>query len=91
MWIIIFLIVTFILYTPGLKEAEEPYYEFGFQKGSSLIGLIIGFACGNKCISWATKIKKSKNWAFFIGFFFGLFGLLGYWIYCRKKIRGNKK
>lgn len=54
---------------------------------SGIISLIIGFACGNKCVDWSIKINKNKNWAFLIGFFFGLFGLLGYWLYCGKRLK----
>ena len=49
--------------------------------GFSLIGALIGFACGSKCYKWAREIGSKGNLAFFIGFFFGLLGLLFYYIY----------
>ena len=47
----------------------------------SLMGGVIALACANKCSDWAKKINKSMNFAYVIGFVFGLLGLLGYWIY----------
>jgi len=54
-------------------------YEVGFL--ATIIFTIIWFFCANKCVEFSNRINKSNNWAFFIGFVFGLIGLLGYWIY----------
>lgn len=54
-----------------------------------LIGSFIAVLCGNKCAEWAVKIKKSPNWAYCIGLFFMLLGLLEYYIYYKIKI--NRK
>lgn len=51
----------------------------------TLIGGIIGIACGIKCSKWAGEIKKSPNVAYVIGFIFSLLGLLAYWIYYKAK------
>lgn len=62
--------------------------EIGFALGASIpavIGFLIAFFCGNKCSEWATKIKKSPNIAFVVGFWAGLVGLVGYWIYYKIK------
>lgn len=50
----------------------------------NLIGGIIALACGDKCSVWALKINENLNVAYVIGFLFGLFGLLGYWIYYKR-------
>ena len=42
---------------------------------------IISYACANRCVEWATKLNVSKNWAYFIGFFFSIIGTLIYWRY----------
>ena len=46
---------------------------------------IVGLLCGYQCFKWATRIKKHPTPGYLIGFFFGLFGLLGYYIYYRVK------
>lgn len=73
MWIVI---IIFGLYT---------ILELGLIWGIIAFGIWI--ACSNKCVEWSTKINKNKNFAFFIGLILGLLGLLGYWIYCRKKLK----
>jgi len=46
-----------------------------------IIGAIIALLCANKCVQWAIEKKKDKNIAYFIGFVFGLLGLIVYSIY----------
>ena len=46
-----------------------------------IIGLLIFLYCGKKCFELASEIKKSTAWAYIIGIFFGLLGLLAYWSY----------
>lgn len=48
------------------------------------IGFAISFACADKCMDWAVKIKKDVNIAYLVGFLFGLVGLLGYWLYYKE-------
>lgn len=55
----------------------------------SIIGFAIAYACARKNTEWATKIKKSKNWAYTIGFIASLLGLLSYWIYYKTKNKKN--
>jgi hypothetical protein len=50
-----------------------------------IIGAFIALGCANKCASWAHRIGKSVNLAYGIGFFLGLVGLFGYWIYYNVK------
>lgn len=59
----------------------------GYSEGSSgfLLGVVIALGCAYKCGNWAVEIKKSPNWAYVIGFVFGLFGLLGYYIYYKRE------
>ena len=54
---------------------------FGFV---NLLGGAIALGCGDKCSEWAFKINENLNVAYLIGFLFGLFGLLGYWIYYKR-------
>jgi hypothetical protein len=53
----------------------------------SIIWGLLSIWCGFKCAKWATRIKKSPDWAYAIGFLFGLLGLLGYWIYYKGKTK----
>ena len=55
--------------------------------GIGIIGAVICLACAKKCASWAFEINRSENWAYAIGFFFGIFGLIAYLIYYH--IRSN--
>ncbi|MBW2993286.1 hypothetical protein KY317_01795 [Candidatus Woesearchaeota archaeon] len=55
------------------------------------ISLAIGWLCAYKCHSWAVKVKGDKLAAFLIGFVFGIFGLLGIWIFYRKRLRKVKR
>ena len=51
------------------------------------IGGAIAIMCASMCWNWASKIKANSFLAYFIGFFGGLLGLLGYYIYYKKKLR----
>jgi cobalamin synthase len=84
------------------KEYKKPWWMwiiivvFGLMNlvDSPILGIItiaIWFACGNQCVTWATKLKKSQNWAFFIGYVFGLLGLLVYWIFNRADLKRLSK
>ncbi|MEA3429721.1 MAG: hypothetical protein U9R08_00450 [Nanoarchaeota archaeon] len=44
---------------------------------------LIGMGCASLCYKWAVRIKSSPGLAYVLGFIFGLFGLLGYYIYYR--------
>jgi len=61
----------------------------GLVFGDSPLGIIvmaiIAVGCGVKCIEWAHKIKKSPTIGFLVGFWAGLVGLVGYWIYYKIK------
>ena len=65
-----------ILWIPAVVT----YPSFGI-----IIGAGVTLYCGSKCYEWAHELKNNKILAFFIGFIFGLFGLLGYWIYYKAK------
>ena len=47
------------------------------------ISVFIGYHIAKE---WAPRINGSQSWAFAIGFFFGIFGLIGYWLYYRHKL-----
>lgn len=47
------------------------------------ISFFIGYYMAKE---WAPRINGSQSWAFAIGFFFGIFGLVGYWLYYRHKL-----
>ncbi len=55
------------------------------------ISLAIGWFCAYKCHAWAVKVKGDKLAAFLIGFVFGIFGLIGIWIFYRKRLGKIKK
>jgi len=77
-WIIV--ILTIVLMT--FESINEVIIE--------IIGLLIFLYCGKKCFELASEINKSTTLAYIIGLFFGLFGLLEYWIYY-KMIKTNVK
>ena len=52
---------------------------FGTSIGIISWGILL--FCGFICWDIASKIKKNKTLAYFIGFLLGIFGLIGYWIY----------
>jgi len=60
-----------------------------FAYGESLAGMILGFIivvfCSTKCMELARKIEKSPTIGFLVGFWAGLLGLAGYWIYYKIK------
>lgn len=61
--------------------------------GGSLVGLIflvIDIIIGFKCMDWASQIKADKTWAFFVGFLFGLIGMLIYWNYYKKELKDKE-
>ena len=67
---------------------------FGDYLLSTIVGLLIAFYCAEKNATWAFKIDKNVNVAFGIGFFIGLFGLIGYWIYYKynkRQIKNREK
>lgn len=47
----------------------------------STIGFCIAYYCAKKNVFWALEINKNVSFAFFVGFWGGIFGLLWYWIY----------
>lgn len=47
----------------------------------STIGFCIAYYCARKNVWWALEINKNVSFAFFVGFWGGIFGLLWYWIY----------
>lgn len=49
------------------------------------LGGILGYFCGKRCYWWAKEIQSKEVLAFWIGFFFTLLGVLGYYIYLRNK------
>jgi hypothetical protein len=56
-----------------------------FFDGYGLVAGVMGMACGTQCYLWARKIKQDGKLPFFIGLFFNVFGLLGYYIYSHLK------
>ena len=82
-------LVFFLEAAANMNMSEEgPAYGLGVATASVLVPGIIAIFCGKKNADWASKIKKSLNVAFIIGFLFSLLGLLGYYIYF--KIKGGK-
>jgi len=78
------------------ERLSYPYmYEGAEASGAALgatipmvIGALIAVYCANKNSEWALKIGKSLNFAFLVGIFSGLLGLLWYGIYYKTK--GNR-
>lgn len=52
--------------------------------------LIILLFSARICYYWSKKIKANRTLAYLIGISFGLFGLLGYFIYYRIKLKNVK-
>lgn len=70
----------------GVIVATPVILSFIFSTGfQGILAAIVAVVCGRKNYKWAIEIKKNGNIAFAIGAFFGLFGLLGYYIYYRIK------
>jgi len=58
---------------------------------ATLFILLLAFWFGGICRKMAVKHKRNQIVAFLVGFLFGLFGLIGYWVYIqvsnKKKVR----
>jgi hypothetical protein len=54
-----------------------------FTKEIVFLVCIFAYICATLCATWASKINKCPNEAFCIGFFFGLTGTIGYYLYYR--------
>ena len=90
-YILIGLIIVMELFTYANKyEYEDIYFTMGYIFGL-LFWCIIFIYCGNKNSKWASKINSNMNLAYAIGFMFSLLGLLGYWIYYKKKMSQCKE
>jgi len=62
------------------------FFSFSFSYWVvACISFLIGYYMAKE---WSPRINGSQSWAFAIGFFFGIFGLIGYWLYYRHKL-GN--
>ena len=85
--IVIFSFSSYLVYLADNQILSS--YGYGGALGATIAGaimpMVIGIFCGNKCAKWASKIKKSPNVAYIVGFIFALLGLLGYWIYYKIK------
>jgi hypothetical protein len=69
----------------GNLYAAETLAEAEGMTFVSVIGVFIALGCAFKCASWAHRLGKSVNFAYGLGFFSGLLGLFGYWIYYNVK------
>ncbi len=81
---IIFYLALFSIFV--YDEWEEDTVKQGEAIGLNfplLIGGFIALFCASKNYKWAREIGKKGNFAFFVGLFLGLMGLLIYYIYYR--------
>ncbi len=78
-WIILLSIVLilweFVLYSTPKSLANAIWYS------------IFSFPFAYQCSRLAMKIKKSRNWAYIIGFMFSLLGLFVYYIYYQRIVK----
>ena len=93
LWLLI-IVYLFILFCVGAEILFLFFVgddSFGFL--STIISIAIGFYCADKNARWAFEIDKSVNLAYGIGFFIGVLGLIGYWVYYKsnkRRIRRDK-
>jgi len=51
----------------------------------TIVGGLVGIICAHFCYKWAARVDSSSGLAYVLGFLFGLFGLLGYYIFYRTR------
>ena len=78
-------LIVFGEYITGVEEKESSAGALGRAFAVFFIFGVLSIACAQKCVQWASKIKKSPNIGYAIGFFLFPVGILAYWIYYRKK------
>ena len=78
------ILLVFMAFMDNLYYADNSAEASGMTFWAA-IGAFIAVWCGKKCARWAMGIRKNVDFAYVIGFFLGLLGLLCYWAYYKTK------